>query len=197
MKKGEKIVLGSGYLYVTKFTGTVPDVKTICVEDNRLAYIQGGASVEYTPTFYEAKDDLGYATKTLLTDESVVMKSGIMTWYGETLAKLCSTARVTTDETTRTVKIGGLGNYNDDKYVICFHHPDKTDGDMWLLIVGQNQSGFSLAFAKDKETVIDAEFKAAASIDAEGTLIQYVEEIKSDAKNRATQAAKGTKAVEN
>ena len=196
MKKGEKIVLGSGYLYLMKFTGTVPDTKTICVEENRLAYIQGGASVEYTPTFYEAKDDLGYATKTLLTDESVVLKSGIMTWYGETLAKLCMTARVTTTDSTRTVKIGGLGNYNDEKYVICFHHPDATDGDIWLLIVGQNQSGFTLAFAKDKETVIDAEFKAAASLDDEGTLIQYIEEIKKEVTSEAAQTTKAVKVAE-
>ena len=43
------------------------------------------------------------------------------------------------------------------------------------MIVGQNQAGFSLAFAKDKETVIDAEFKALAQ-DDEGTLIKYIEE---------------------
>ena len=43
------------------------------------------------------------------------------------------------------------------------------------MIVGNNQAGFSLAFAKDKETVIDAEFKALAQ-DKEGTLITYIEE---------------------
>ena len=45
------------------------------------------------------------------------------------------------------------------------------------MIVGRNQSGFSLAFAKDKETVIDAEFKAIPH-DNNGTLIEYIEEIK-------------------
>ena len=61
-----------------------------------------------------------------------------------------------------------------EKYVIVFHHEDKVDGDVWIVIVGQNQAGFTLAFAKDKETVIDAEFKALAQ-DDEGTLIQYIE----------------------
>ena len=43
-------------------------------------------------------------------------------------------------------------------------------------IVGKNTAGFTLAFAKDKETVIDAEFAAIPS-DAEGTLIIYKEEM--------------------
>ena len=41
-------------------------------------------------------------------------------------------------------------------------------------ILLDNQAGFSLTFAKDKETVIDAEFKALPQ-DIEGTLIKYQE----------------------
>ena len=41
--------------------------------------------------------------------------------------------------------------------------------------VGNNQNGFTLAFAKDQETVIDAEFKALAQ-DDDGTLIMYIEQ---------------------
>lgn len=43
-------------------------------------------------------------------------------------------------------------------------------------IVGNNQAGFTIAFAKDSETVIDAEFKAQP-MDKEGTLILYTEDI--------------------
>ena len=53
------------------------------------------------------------------------------------------------------------GNATGKKYVIHFVHKDETDGDIRVTIVGNNQAGFSFAFAKDKETVIDAEFKAA------------------------------------
>ena len=49
------------------------------------------------------------------------------------------------------------------------------DGDIWVVIVGKNEAGFSLAFAKDAETVIDAEFKCLSQ-DNEGTLIKYIEE---------------------
>lgn len=60
--------------------------------------------------------------------------------------------------------------------MIHFVHKDETDGDIRVTIVGNNQAGFSFAFAKDKETVIDAEFKAAPQ-DSEGTLILYEEEM--------------------
>lgn len=172
----EKIVLGSGKLYIMEFTGTIPDDTTLEAEDNLLGLIQGGATLEYRPTFYEAKDDLGLVSKTILTEEEVVLRSGIMTWCGKTLAKLCSTARITEANGKRTVKIGGVGNQDGKKYVLRFVHEDPVDGDIRVTIVGNNQAGFTLAFAKDKETVIDAEFKALP-MDNEGTKIIYEEEI--------------------
>ena len=183
MAEVKRITLGSGKLYAKLFDGALPEIdaikSTIAVADNLLGYIQGGATLEYKPTFYEAKDDLGYVQETIITEEEATLKSGIMTWNGNTLNKLCDTARVTEsqEKKTRTVKIGGIGNMKREKYVLVFHHEDKIDGDIWLIIVGQNQAGFTLAFAKDKETVIDAEFKCLAQ-DTEGTLIQYVEEDK-------------------
>ena len=75
----------------------------------------------------------------------------------------------------RTVKIGGRANDNGKSYVLHFVHEDETDGDVRVTIVGKNQAGFSLAFAKDKETVVDAEFKAQPH-DSDGTLIRYEEE---------------------
>lgn len=173
----KRITLGSGHLYVTEFEETVPETSEICVEGNRLGYISGGATLEYKPTFYEAKDDLGYVVKTIITEEEVTLKSGVLTFNGKTLDKLCDTSRVTEANGLRTVKFGGAGNAKRAKYLICFHHEDPIDGDIWVIIVGNNQAGFSLAFAKDKETVIDAEFKALPQ-DDEGTLIKYIEEDK-------------------
>jgi len=173
---GEKIVLGSGKLYVAVFAGTIPEDTTLEVETNLLGLIQGGATLEYKPKFYEATDDLGLVSKVILTDEDVTMKSGVLTWCGKTLAKLCSTARVTEAAGKRTVKIGGLGNQDGKQYVIRFVHEDAADGDIRITIVGNNQAGFSFKFLKDKETVVDAEFKAAP-MDKEGTKIIYEEEV--------------------
>lgn len=177
----DRIVLGSGLLYVMEFTSETPPTNAeIEKDENLLGYIQGGCSVEYKPSYYTAKDDLGYVSKVILTEEEVTMKSGIMTWSGNTLTKISDTARITEDTTKkiRTVKIGGAGNQSGKKYVLHFHHKDKADGDIRVRIVGNNQAGFTIAFAKDKETVIDAEFKAQP-MDKEGTLIYYEEEIKS------------------
>ncbi len=173
----ERIVLGSGKVYCTEFTSEIPEDATIETDANLLGLIQGGATLTYTPTFYEAKDDLGLVSKKFITEEEVILKSGIMTWNGATLQKLSSTARVTEEAAshTRTVKIGGAGNYDGKKYVIHFVHEDAIDGDIRVTIVGSNEAGFELAFAKDKETVINAEFKAQPH-DAEGTLIVYKEE---------------------
>ena len=178
---GERIVLGSGYLYISEFdskTKAIPTNEEIEKDENLLGLIQGGAEVTYKPSYHEAKDDMGKVSKTILTEEEATLKSGIMTWCGKTLEKLCETARVIEDKVKkiRTVKIGGVGNATGKKYVIHFVHKDETDGDIRVTIVGNNQAGFSFAFAKDKETVIDAEFKAAPQ-DKEGTLILYEEDM--------------------
>lgn len=173
---GEKIVLGSGTLYCMEFTGELPTDVLIEVEENRLGYIQGGASIEYKPEFYTAEDDMGKVVKVIMTKEEATLKSGVLTWCGDTLKKICSTARVTELAGVRTVKIGGVANNDGKKYVIHFVHEDVIDGDIRITIVGQNQAGFTLAFAKNKETVIDAAFKAQPH-DTEGTLILYTEEI--------------------
>lgn len=193
----DKIVLGSGKLYIDEFTGTLPADAEIEVEGKLLGYIQGGATLNYTPTFYEAKDDLGIVSKKIITEEEAVLKSGVMTWNGTTLKKLTPTARVTEDKATktRTVKIGGLGNNDGKKYVLHFVHEDKTDGDVRITIVGSNEAGLELTFAKDKETVINAEFKAQPH-DNDGTLILFKEtdaSITADAsENKAEETTKAS-----
>lgn len=174
-KSADVITLGSGDLMIKEYTTEMPTYKDF-TEDDLLGRIQGGASLEYKGTWYDAKDDTGKAVKTIITEEEATLKTGVITWNGNTLQRLCSTAKVTEDNGVRIVKIGGIGNYDGKSYALCFHHTDKIDGDIWLLIRGVNQAGFSLAFAKDKETVIDAEYKCLPQDDA-GTLIQYIEEI--------------------
>lgn len=180
--ENERIILGSGYVHLKTFDGALPTVDEICTEETLFSYISGGATLEYKPESYEAKDDMGKVSKTIIVSEEVLLKSGLMTFCGNTLEKLCDTARVTYTEKTesktkrRIVKVGGVSNQRRTKYVICFHHEDKVDGDIWIMIVGNNQAGFTLAFAKDKETVVDAEFKALP-MDKEGTLIHYEEEV--------------------
>ena len=176
MSTTEKITLGSGEMFVMEFTGTLPTTDEICLPENRLGHVSGGATLEYKPSYYTAKDDLGVVSKTIMTEEEATLKSGILTFNGETLARLSETGRVSEDGSTRTLKIGGVKNMNRKNYVLCFYAHDAADGDCWIMIVGRNEAGFSLSFAKDKETVIDAEF-SCQPMDSEGTLIVYIEEL--------------------
>ena len=181
-----KIVLGSGKLYVATVSGsvgnyTIPADNSFETSANLLGYIQGGATLEYTPEFYEAKDDLGYVSKKYLTNEEVILKSGIMTWNADTLKKLTSTASSvqTTAATSsasgkKVIKIGGIGRFENTNYAIRFVYEDATDGDIRITIVGSNEAGFEMAFAKDAETVINAEFKAVPN-DTDGTLVIFEE----------------------
>lgn len=195
-KAPERIVLGSGYIHLATFTKgmTIPDPWEFCTDENRFSYISGGASLEYSSTYSEAKDDMGKVSKTIITEEEATLKTGLMTLDGNTIEKLCDTARVTTstDGKYRIVKIGGVGNRKGAKYVICFHHVDPVDGDIWIMIVGQNQAGFTFTFAKDDATVIDAEFKALPNLDGEGTLIQYVEQVVDASSGSSPSSSSGT-----
>lgn len=178
MAKRDKtnITLGSGKIYLKPYTDAVPTVDTLCVEENLLGYIKGGASLEYTEEPYEEKDDLGLVTKVITTSEEAVLKCGLLTWNGNTLKNLIDRCTVTEASGKRTVKIGGAGNSQGTNYAICFHHEDKTDGDLWILIVGRNTAGATLTFAKDAGSVIEPEFKALPQ-DDNGTLVQLIEEI--------------------
>lgn len=180
-KAPERIILGSGYIHLATFKKgqQIPDPEKFCTDANRYSYIKNGATLEYTNEVQEVKDDMGKVSKTVITSEDVTLKAGLMTLIGDTIEKLCDTARVSIsdDGKYRRTKIGGVGNRKGAKYVICFHHVDPEDGDIWVQIVGQNQAGFTLSFAPSDATVVDAEFKAMPNLDDEGTLVNYVEEI--------------------
>lgn len=181
-KAPERIILGSGYIHLATFKKgqKIPKPQEFCTDANRYSYIKNGATLEYTNKIQEEKDDMGKVSKTVIISEEVTLKAGLMTLIGDTIEKLCDTARVSMsqDGKYRITKIGGVGNRKGAKYVICFHHVDPEDGDIWVMIVGQNQAGFTLSFAPSDATVVDAEFKAMPNLDDEGTLVNYVEEIK-------------------
>lgn len=173
----DRIMLGSGHTYVMEFTGTIPTDETIETADNLIGATSGGASLEYTQEKYTATSDDGTRTKTITTSEEVLLKTGIMTFDANNLKKLVSTGRVTTEGNKQTLKIGGSNNDDGLSYLVRFVHKDKKDGNVRATIVGKNQGGLTMEFAKDKEVVVDAEFKAE-SMDTEGTLIQIDFEVK-------------------
>lgn len=171
----ENITLGSGKAYIMEFTGAMPEKDAICVAENLLGHIQGGAELSYTAEPHEEKDDLGLVSKVVITSEEAILKLGLLTWNGTTLAKLADRCQVTEASGTRTIHIGGAGNAQGKEWVVCFAHEDKVDGNLWILIRGANSAGFTLTFAVDAGTKIEPEFKALPQ-DDNGTLITIIEE---------------------
>lgn len=178
-RTGDPITLGSGTFYLSEYTDTAPTdlaaVKALCIEGNRLGYTKGGAELTYTEEPYEEKDDLGYVSKIITTSEEVTLKGGLLTWTGETLNKLVDRATVSTESGARVTKIGGAGNAKGKYYVVVFHHVDKVDGDLYVVIVGRNTAGLTVTFAADAGTVLEPEFKAKPQ-DNNGTLVAIYEE---------------------
>ena len=176
-KRDNKVItLGSGKIYLQAFATEMPTVDTLCKDENLLGYIKGGAALEYTEETYEEKDDLGFVSKVITTSEEAILRCGLVTWNGATLAKLVDRCQTSEASGKRTTKIGGAGNTQGGYYAICFLHEDKTDGNLWILIKGRNTAGATLTFAADEGTVIEPEFKAMPH-DDKGTLVELIEEI--------------------
>lgn len=177
-RTNKNIILGSGEIFLKEYNSNqpLPGVADICVDQYRLGYIKGGATLSYTETTYEEKDDLGYVRKIITTEEEAKFKLGLITWNGETLTKLLDRGSVTEADGVRTTKLGGAGNAQDKNYVLCFHHTDQKDGDIWVLLVGRNTAGLSLAWSTGAGTQVDPEFTAMPH-DTDGTLIEYIEQI--------------------
>lgn len=175
-RDNKTITIGSAIPYLIPYADAVPTVEEICVEENRLGYIKSGAAIEYTEETYEEADDLGYVKKIITTTEEALVKMGLITWNGNTLANLIDRCKVTEESGKRITKIGGAGNAQGKYYVLCLHHVDKRDGDLWVLIVGRNTAGATLTLAPDEGTLVEPEFKAMPQ-DEDGTLVQLIEEI--------------------
>lgn len=169
----EEYTLGSGDLFIKEYTaGTAVTAEDVITTGERLGEIKGGASLEYTTETKEDSSDLGRTKIVIISKEDVVLKSGVMTWNGKTLEKLCQTARVTqsVDNKKRTIKIGGLANAANKSYAVAFQYKGDGKKGLTVLIVGKNTAGFTVSFSSDNATVIDAEFKAQA-LDNDGTLV--------------------------
>ena len=175
----EEYTLGSGDLFIKEYTaGTTVTAEDVITNGERLGEIKGGASLEYTTETKEDSSDLGRTKIVIISKEDVVLKSGVMTWNGKTLEKLCQTARVTKDVSTkkRTIKIGGLANAANKSYAVAFQYKGDGKKGLTVLIVGKNTAGFTVSFSSDNATVIDAEFKAQA-LDNDGTLVVIEETV--------------------
>jgi len=75
------------------------------------------------------------------------------------IVKICPTATSTTTNGVTTVKIGGVSNDNNKKYVVRFKH--KTEN-LRVTIVGKNTDGFELSFSADDAVTLEPTFTCSA-----------------------------------
>lgn len=168
----EEIILGSGDLYIVDFTGEIPNDTEIEKDENRAGNIKGGATLEYSIESQTVQDDKGRVKKTIITKETVLFKTGLMTWIKKFMQAIIQTARI--DETTkaghRVYKLGGLANLNKTRYLWRFVHTRDDGRKLRITVTGKNTGTISLAFQPENETVVDAEI-TADTLDSAGTLV--------------------------
>ena len=168
----DEIILGSGDLFIVAFTGEIPEDSVIENDDNRAGNIKGGATLEYSIESQTVQDDKGRVKKTIVTKETVIFKTGLMTWAKQYIQALIQTARI--DETTKSghclYKLGGLANLNKTRYLWRFVHTRDDGRKLRITVTGKNTGTISLAFQPENETVVDAEI-TADTLDSAGTLV--------------------------
>ena len=174
----EEIILGSGDLYIVEFTGEIPEDNTIEADANRAGNIKGGATLEYSIESQTVQDDKGRVKKTIVTKETVLFKTGLITWIKKYIQALVQTARI--DETTksghRLFKLGGLSNLNKNRYLWRFVHTRDDGRKLRVTVTGKNTGTISLAFKPEDATTVDAQI-TADTLDKEGTLVILDDEL--------------------
>lgn len=178
INNSDEIILGSGDLYLMEYTGEIPDDIEIEKDENRAGNIKNGASLEYSIESQTVQDDKGRVKKTIITQETVIFKTGLITWIKEFMQALIPTARV--DESTkqghRLFKLGGLANQSKKKWLYRFVHTRDDGRKLRLTVTGKNTGTVGLAFDPEKETVVDAEI-TADTLDKDGTLVILDDEL--------------------
>lgn len=164
-----KVTLGSGYIYVVEYTGnTIPTDAVIEVAANQFGYTKGGATLSYETEFTEINDDNGQIKESFLSTDNATFQCGAFMGKAEEIVKICPTASSTTTNGVTTVKIGGVSNDNNKKYVVRFKH--KTE-DLRVTIVGKNTDGFELSFSADDAVTLEPTFTCSA-MDSNGVLAE-------------------------
>jgi hypothetical protein len=164
------VTLGSGYIYVMELPagGTVPADSALEVAANQFGYTKGGATLSYETDYQEINDDNGQIKENILSSDKCTFKCGAFMGSAADIVKICPTATSTTASGVTTVKLGGVANDNNKKYVVRFKH--KTEP-LRVTIIGKNTDGFELTFSADDAVTLEPTFTCSA-MDATGVLAE-------------------------
>lgn len=177
MAVSKNIILGSGKLYMKKMSASdTLDTTTLCVDDNQIGLIKGGAQLSYSAEKADIYDDLKIVQKRFITSEEVKFSTGLITFDLEALGLLAGNANYASATGKNTLKLGGPEGREIEKVALAFVH-EKSDGKkITVSMIATNDGGLTLAFNPDEATQIDAEFVAVAGSDSNGTLVIIEEE---------------------
>lgn len=169
-----RIVLGSGELYQMEYDGeTIPEDSVIEADANRAGNIKSGAKVEYSTSSTTQKSDNGNVSVTILTEETVKLTTGMITWADMWLETAIRTARKITegvpDGHTR-FHIGGLNHVSTKRWLYRFVHTYSNGGKLRLTMTGKSTGNVSINFDPENPTTVDAEI-TAEPIKGDGTLL--------------------------
>ncbi|MBR3421543.1 MAG: hypothetical protein IKG98_05720 [Ruminococcus sp.] len=163
-----RIPLGSVDLYITEWTGSavsdIPADNEIEIDANFIGRTKDGGEFEYQTTWYTAKSDDGKASRSEMTEDNAYMSWGYITWNGNTITKLISTASATVSGTGSSAKrrtlIGGAANDNGKTYLFRAVHKDKVKGNVRYTMIGKNINGFAAAYKPGQPTTITPRVQA-------------------------------------
>lgn len=153
------ITLGSGRIYIVEYENAIPQDSVIETSANQFGFTKGGATLSYETQFTDINDDNGDVKESFLNTDSATFKCGAFMGNPNDIVKICPTASTTTANGVTTVKIGGVSNDNNKKYVVRFKH--KTEP-LRVTIVGKNTDGFELTFSAEDAVTLEPTFTCSA-----------------------------------
>lgn len=160
---GEQVILGAGDWYLQEWLSGPVNLAALCVLSNLIGNTSGGATLEYTIDTYTVEDDRGRVRRTFKTKGNATLKTGLLTFDVAALSQLMSMGEVSTHDGKTILKLKG-GKESLKKFCVGFVYEDDDTGEIIRVgMVATNTAGLTLAFAKDKETVVDVTFTAESN----------------------------------
>lgn len=171
------IILGSGILYLKKFTdGSEFNMADVIQDENILGYIKNGCKFSYTKNTSSYYDDMKFVRKSFITDEEVKLTSGLITWNLETLNHILTNQTYSEDDGKRTFVLGGSTRELDTIAAVFVH--ERGDGKQIRVgMVATNDGSLELNFLPDEPTVVDAVLTAVPLPGTSGNLVIIEEDI--------------------
>jgi len=158
----EKVVLGAVDVYLADYDPEKDfDLDAMTAnEENYFGNTQGGATLEYTPETYTVEDDMGRVRRNFMTKASATLKTGLLTYDVDSLARTLSVGTLTTPSGKTRLQLPGGKAALRRKCVVAVYKDDETGEVIKIGMVATNTGALSMAFAKDKETVPEITFTA-------------------------------------